>query len=191
MGVLFVSGRKAGGCNYCGVPFEKKNHHDSSVFACDHWHCHGSFCSSPVSSPIWTVRSPRCSLWYVVIPFQATAKWHNSFIPPSSAALGLPWGPQQLVSSPNENSSQVCVKPSGRSDQRHLIFFSQQQAWELCSWCNTQPPFHSPANTDRTNRKILGSTPVQISGLLLRIHSIKYLKDYFVLFHHNRARWIH
>lgn len=24
MGVLFVSGRKVGGCNYCGVPFEKK-----------------------------------------------------------------------------------------------------------------------------------------------------------------------
>lgn len=102
---------------------QKKNP-GRSDFGCDHQHCHDSLYSSLVSSPIWTARSPRCSLWCVVILFQATAKWHNSFIPSSFVALGLPWGPQQLVSSPNENSSQVCVKPSGRSDQRHLIFFS-------------------------------------------------------------------
>lgn len=111
-------------------------------------------CSSPSSFPIFTVRSPRCCLWYVVIPFQVTAKWHNSFIPLSSATLRLSWGPQQLVSSLNEKSSQVRVKPRGS----WFSFVINKLE------CSNQPLSCSSTGMSGTKRKVLATTSSCYAG---------------------------
>lgn len=87
------------------------------------------------------------------------------------------------MSSPNENSSQVRVKPHGRLDQRQLIFFCQQQARVLSGWHSTQTPSHSWDKEESP-----GPILVCVSGLNPCPGSAKPPKDLSVPFHPHRAQ---